>query len=102
MIGKLLAKFINRGTTHRTYGESGEQVISKEVRKKMGLFSKKYHTCPEDEEEAVLLVDLETETEPTYDEDGNLQYYCPGGHILSVETDDDEDEADTYMQKARR
>lgn len=68
----------------------------------MGLFSKKYHNCPEDDEEAVLLVDLETETIPETDEDGNLLYYCPGGHIMAVEADDEEDVAPSWSRRARR
>ena len=48
----------------------------------------KYHRCPEDEEEGVLLVDVETETVPETDEEGNKQYYClEGGHIFSVDED---------------
>lgn len=47
-----------------------------------------YYTCPEDGEDAILLVDLETETEPETDEDGNTQYYCTeGGHYFSVDDD---------------
>ncbi|PZW29207.1 hypothetical protein EI42_02929 [Thermosporothrix hazakensis] len=40
----------------------------------------KYQTCPYDQEEAILLVDPETESMPDTDEDGDLQYYCPAGH----------------------
>jgi len=48
----------------------------------------KHHTCPEDEEEATLLVDVETETVPVTDEDGNLLYYCvEGQHVFSVDKD---------------
>ena len=48
----------------------------------------KYYTCPEDGEDATLMVDLETETEPETDEDGNMQYYCTeGGHYFSVDED---------------
>jgi hypothetical protein len=54
----------------------------------MNLHWFKHHTCPEDEEEATLLVDVETETIPTTDEDGNLLYYClEGHHIFSVDED---------------
>jgi hypothetical protein len=49
----------------------------------------KYQTCPIDEDQAILLVDLETESAPATDADGNLQYYCLAGqHVFSV--DDDE------------
>ena len=42
-----------------------------------------------DEEEATMLVDVETESVPTTDEDGNLLYYCiEGQHIFSVDEDD--------------
>jgi hypothetical protein len=48
----------------------------------------KHHTCPEDEEVATVLVDVETETVPVTDEDGNLLYYClEGQHIFSVDED---------------
>jgi len=50
----------------------------------------KYHTCPIDEEDGVLLVDAETEMEPSTDGDGNLQYYCMAGHH-TFSADDDED-----------
>jgi len=54
----------------------------------MNLHWFKHHTCPEDEEEAMLLVDVETESVPTTDEDGNLLYYCiEGQHIFSVDED---------------
>jgi hypothetical protein len=48
----------------------------------------KHHWCPEDEEDGILLVDVETETVPETDEDGNIQYYCPeGAHVFSVDED---------------
>ena len=54
----------------------------------MNLSWLKHHTCPEDEEEATLLVDVETETVPVTDEDGNLLYYCvEGQHVFSVNED---------------
>lgn len=47
-----------------------------------------YQTCPVDEDQAILLVDLETESAPATDEDGNLQYYCLAGqHVFSVDED---------------
>jgi hypothetical protein len=55
----------------------------------MDLQDAKYHMCPMDAEEAILLVDAETETVPATDEDGNLQYYCVAGqHIFVVDEDD--------------
>ncbi len=54
----------------------------------MNLHWFKHHTCPVDEEEGTLLVDVETETIPATDEDGNLLYYCEEGHhIFSVDED---------------
>jgi len=51
----------------------------------------KYHTCPYDQEEGVLLTDLE-EVLPETDEDGRLQYYCMSGqHTFAADDDDDED-----------
>lgn len=50
----------------------------------------KYHTCPYDDEDGILLVDAETENMPTTDRDGNLQYYCKTGrHTFSADEDDD-------------
>jgi hypothetical protein len=61
---------------------------NKEGGNNMNLNWFKHHTCPEDEEEATLLVDPETETIPETDEDGNLLYYCiEGQHIFSVDED---------------
>ncbi len=57
----------------------------------MRLESMKYHTCPYDDEEGVLLTDLE-ETQPETDEEGNLQYYCVSGHHTFALSDDDEDD----------
>ena len=54
----------------------------------MNLSWLKHHTCPDDAEEATLLVDVETESEPVTDEDGNLLYYCvEGQHVFSVDED---------------
>jgi hypothetical protein len=51
----------------------------------------KYHTCPYDDEEGVLIVDLETESMPETDEDGDLQYYClAGNHTFSLDEDESE------------
>ncbi len=36
----------------------------------------KYHKCPVDHKQAVLVVDLKTETVPVTDYDGNQQYFC--------------------------
>ena len=39
--------------------------------------SRKYHACPLCQHgQGVLLVDVETETQPQMDEDGHLQYRC--------------------------
>jgi hypothetical protein len=49
----------------------------------------KYQTCPYDQEEGILLVDVETESIPKTDEDGDLQYYCPAGqHTFSLDEDE--------------
>lgn len=54
----------------------------------MNLHWFKHHTCPDDEEEATLLVDVETETIPKRDEYGNLLYYCiEGQHVFPVDED---------------
>jgi hypothetical protein len=49
----------------------------------------KYHTCPIDQEEGVLLTDLE-EVLPETDEDGHLQYYCLSGQHMFTNDDDSE------------
>lgn len=51
----------------------------------------KYYPCPDDSGWGILLVDIETETDPMTDEDGNSLYYCPEGeHVFSIdETTDD-------------
>ena len=47
-----------------------------------------YQTYPIDKDRAILLVDLETESAPATDENGNLQYYCLAGqHVFSVDED---------------
>ena len=54
----------------------------------MDLDDVKYDTCPIDEGTGILLVDVETETVPNTDEEGNLQYYCmEGHHVFSVDED---------------
>jgi hypothetical protein len=56
------------------------------MRESMDLQQIKSHVCPVDQEEAILLVDVETETIPKTDSEGNLQYYCLGGsHVFSVD-----------------
>jgi hypothetical protein len=50
----------------------------------------KYQTCPYDDEEGVLLVDAETETTPTTNRDGDLQYYCLNGQHTFVYKEDDD------------
>jgi len=37
----------------------------------------KYHACPVGHKRAILLVDLQTDTIPELDNEGNRQYYCP-------------------------
>ena len=50
----------------------------------MKIQSFKYHTCSEDDEEGIILVDPETESIPVTDADGNVLYYCTGGnHVFS-------------------
>lgn len=53
----------------------------------MGLWPfSKHETCPIDEEDAILLVDAETESIPLTDEDGNPLYYCmEGEHTFALE-----------------
>jgi hypothetical protein len=52
----------------------------------MNLWPFKHETCPIDEEDAILLVDVETESVPLTDEDGNLLYYClEGEHTFTIE-----------------
>ena len=59
--------------------------------KTVGWPFSKHETCPLDEDDAILLVDAETETVPYTDEDGNPLYYClEGEHTFSLEPDDDD------------
>ncbi|HEV2581129.1 MAG TPA: hypothetical protein VGT44_09770 [Ktedonobacteraceae bacterium] len=54
----------------------------------MGLWPFKHETCPIDEEDAILLVDVETESIPLTDEDGNPLYYCmEGEHTFALESE---------------
>lgn len=54
----------------------------------MSLDSNMYYQCPMDQEDAILLVDVETETVPATDEDGNTLYYCiEGQHVFAVNDD---------------
>ncbi|HZS76806.1 MAG TPA: hypothetical protein VFA41_09355 [Ktedonobacteraceae bacterium] len=65
----------------------------------MGFWPSTHHTCPYDDEEAILLVDVETESVPVTDEDGNPMYYClEGEHTFSVDSDDWEG-GDTYSRR---
>ena len=51
----------------------------------------KYAPCPLDDGFGVLLVDIETETVPDTDQEGNRQYYCMEvHHIFSVSEDEDD------------
>ena len=46
------------------------------------------HQCPDCGEGAIILVDIETETVPELDNDGNKQYGCPNCHrTFSVDAD---------------
>ncbi len=55
----------------------------------MNLWPFKHQTCPLDEEDAILLVDVETESIPLTDEEGNMLYYClEGEHTFAAESDD--------------
>ncbi len=43
--------------------------------------------CPQDQGEGILLADIETETIPRIDQNGNVLYYClQEHHIFSVPT----------------
>ncbi|MDQ2904107.1 MAG: hypothetical protein M3Y81_11205 [Chloroflexota bacterium] len=54
----------------------------------MNLKSIKYHTCSEDNQEGILMVDPETESVPVTDADGNILYYCTqGNHVFSTGAD---------------
>jgi len=54
----------------------------------MRLDDIKYYECPMDGEDAVLLVDADSETMPITDEDGNVLYYClEGEHYFAVDDD---------------
>ena len=51
----------------------------------MSLQSIKHYNCAQCHGEGILLVDIETESFPHTDKDGNWQYYCmEGQHIFSV------------------
>ena len=51
-----------------------------------------YQTCPYDQEEGILIVDVETESVAETDEDGDLQYYCmAGNHTFSLDEDETDD-----------
>lgn len=55
----------------------------------MDLWPFKHHACPDDDEDGVLLVDVDTETIPVTDDDGNPVYYClEGEHTFTVDADD--------------
>jgi len=66
-----------------------ETVNKRERRKNMNVEQIKYHTSPDGDEEGILLVDPETESEPLTDSEGNLQYYCvEGRYIFSIDDED--------------
>jgi hypothetical protein len=55
----------------------------------MDLWPFKHQTCPDDGEDGVLLVDVETESIPVTDENGNPLYFCvEGEHTFTVDGDD--------------
>ncbi len=55
----------------------------------MDLQAHKYHKCAQDGGEAILHVDVETETIPRTDTKGNLMYYClERCHTFIVEATD--------------
>lgn len=57
-------------------------------REYMGYKDIKHRTCPEDEGEGILLVDVETEMVPKRDRHGRKLYYClEGQHTFSEEED---------------
>ena len=58
----------------------------------------KYQTCSYDDEEGVLLVDAETETVPSTNANGDLQYYCLNGQHTFAHREDDDD----YSRRRRR
>lgn len=54
----------------------------------MSIQEIKYHECPQDEGEGIILADIETEKKPYVDEQGNILYYClQEHHVFSVPTD---------------
>ncbi|HZU66159.1 MAG TPA: hypothetical protein VFA09_02675 [Ktedonobacteraceae bacterium] len=57
----------------------------------MGYKDIKRKTCPEDEGDAILLVDIETEMIPKTDKKGHKQYYCLERHHTF--SDDEGEEA---------
>jgi hypothetical protein len=63
----------------------------------MKIHDIKHHDCPWDNEEGTLLVDLDTESMPVTDEDGNVLYYCENGHTFAV----DDDKSDYYSNWKR-
>ena len=48
------------------------------------LASIAYFSCPNESTQAILIVDVETEEEPLRDARGNLQYYCPTCHVVTI------------------
>jgi hypothetical protein len=52
----------------------------------MALEAIKYHTCGLDKGDGILLVDIETETVPYTDKQGNRLYFCThGNHVFAVD-----------------
>ena len=42
----------------------------------------KHYSCPDCHRDAILLVDVDTDTMPLLDDDGDLQYFCLGCGII--------------------
>lgn len=55
----------------------------------MNLQLIKHHTCALDKGDGILLVDVETETIPFTDKEGNRLYFCIDGcHMFAVDAQD--------------
>jgi hypothetical protein len=74
-----------------------QEITSNKRETSMDIRDIKYHSCPIDDEDGILLVDMETESMPEMDEEGNYLYYCNSGHTFSV----DEEQTDYYSSWRR-
>jgi hypothetical protein len=90
------AKRVPRGWTGEESGCTCKGITCGK-REHMNLRDIKYHSCPIDEEDGILLVDMETESVPEMDEDGNYLYYCNEGHTFTVD-----DEESNYYSSWKR